>query len=205
MYYFSYNDYMDNMENGEINEIKKVEEKVEKYELINVEKQKCGSKYKIIEMLKDESNIKEFIHDFFNSFEMENIKYIDSLKGDSIISKIEDKEIFIVIKVIDEIDNNITYKMFESSIGIIKKWNDGEKINKRKPIVVPIVIYLGKEKWNMNFYNKSNKINYMHCEKNRINFSYNFINVNSLEISNLKKMSSNVVKEIIDIKIKFYK
>lgn len=215
MRYFSYNDYMDYTENGEINEIKKVEEKAEKYELKNGEKAEYNTKNKIIKMLKNKICLKKFMEDFFNLSEIgsiENIVYCDNIKSttdkqnNNIICKIQDREIFILIKVISNIDTNITYKMFENSLNIIKKWNEEEKIeNKRYPIVIPIVIYLGKQNWNLNYCDIYSKINYIKCEKNRINFSYNIINVNNLEITKLQNMRSYIAQEFINIKINIYR
>lgn len=211
MRYFSYNDYMDYTENGEINEIRRVEENIAKYELKNGTKAMYNTKNKIIKMLKDKICLKQFMEEFFNLSEIgeiENIVYCNNVKtitdkqNSNIICKIEGKEIFILIKVISEIDHNITYKMFENSINIIKRWNEEEKMeNKRYPIVIPIVIYLGKQKWNLDCYDIHDEINYMQCEKNRINFSYNMIDINSLEINKLLNMKSYIAKEFVNIKV----
>lgn len=215
MRYFSYNDYMDYTENKEINEIKNVEEKIVKYEQKNGETEIYNAKNKIIKMLKDKNHLTKFMKEFFNLSEIcdiEKIVYYNQAKtitdkqNNSVICKIVDKEIFILIKVIDRIDNNITYKMFENSINIIKKWNEEEKDeNKRYPIVIPIVIYIGNKKWKINSYNITNKINYTQYEKNRINFSYNVIDINLLDIKKVQKMSSYIAKELINIKINIYK
>ena len=215
MRYFSYNDYMDYTENGKINEIRKVEEKVAKYELKNGAKAMYDTKNKIVKMLKNKICLKQFMEEFFNLSEIgeiENIVYCNDVKtitdkqNSNIICKIEDKEIFMLIKVISEIDYNITYKMFENSINIIKRWNEEEKMeNKRYPIVIPIVIYLGKQKWNIDCCDIYSQINYTQCERNRINFSYNIIDINKLEINKLRKMSSSIVKELINTKINIYK
>ena len=210
MIYFSYNDYMDYTENGEINEVKRVEENIAKYELKNGAKTKYNSKNKIIKMLKNKFYLRKFMEEFFNLSEIgdiEKLSYCNEIKtitdkqNNNVICKIEDKEIFILIKVIDNIDPNITYKMFENSINIIKRWNEEEKMeNKRYPIVIPIVIYLGKQKWNIDCCDIYSEINYTQGEGNRINFSYNIIDINKLEI-----MSSSIVKELINAKINIYK
>ncbi len=213
MIYFSYNDFIDYMENGEINQIRKVEEKIAKYEVKNGEKTVYNTKNKIIKLLKNKNYLKKFMEEFFNLSEIGNIKdvvYYDELenitdkKNNNIVCKIENKEIFILIKVINNIDTNITYKMFENSINIIKRWDKEEKeINKRYPIVIPIVIYTGKQEWNTNYYKINSKVNYIKCSKNRINFSYNTISVNNLEIDELQNMKSNIAKEFINIRNKY--
>lgn len=215
MHYFSYNDYMDCTENGEIKELEKVEERIARYELKNGNKTQYSKKNNILEMLKNKICFKKFMEEFFNLSEIgniEDISYCNDIKSitdkqnNNIICKITNKEIFILTKVISEIDSNITYKMFENSINIIKRWNEEEKMeNKRYPIVIPIVIYIGKQKWKHDYSNIYRKINYTQCEKNRINFSYNIIDVNDLELSKLQCMKSYIAKEFINIKINIYK
>ena len=154
MLYFSYNDFIDCTENGEIKGIIKLEEKVEKYELKNSNQEVRTDKNQIIEILKDKIQMKKFLKEFLNLQKIgdaENLTYYNNIEGirevnETIIYKIENKEIFIFTKVIDELDYNISYKMFEDSLKIIQEWNTKEKsINKRNPIVIPIVIYIGKE------------------------------------------------------------
>lgn len=217
MIYFSYNDFVDCTENGDINEIKKVEENIAKYEIkneINIEN-RSTKQNQIIEILKQKTELKKFLKEFFTIYEIDSIRNInyynniksisDKEKNNNIICKVKEKEIFILIKVIDSIDNNISYKMFENSLNIIKKWNKEEKIQyKRYPIVIPIVIYIGKEKWNNSISSKANnKINYITYKNNRINFSYNFININNLQTKELEKMESKVSQELKKLKDKY--
>lgn len=214
MKYFSYNDYMDCTQNGEIDKIINVEEKIEKYELKNADEITYNTKNNLIEILKNKFDLKKFLKEFFNFSEIGDIDNLinygdilnmESNPKDNIVYKIKDKEIFIFIKVIEKIDVNISYKMLETSLNIINKWNRDEKMeNKRYPIVIPIVIYVGKEKWKHNA-NEYGKINYIKCEGNRIKFSYNMINVNELSSNQLKDMKSNLAREFINIKINIYK
>lgn len=213
MLYFSYNDFIDCTENREINEIIKVEEKIAKYE-IREGKIVHNCENQIIENLREKIQLKIFLKEFFNLSdikEIKNIVYCNNIKAisdrqnkNNIICKIEDKQIFIFIKVIETIDNNISYKMFEHSLNIIKKWNIEEKDkNKRYPIVIPIVIYTGKDTWNNINSRIYDKLNYITYEDNRINFNYNMINVNNLNINDLKKMQSKIAKELLSLKYKY--
>ena len=197
MLYFSYNDFMDCTENGEIDKVKKVEENVERYEVRN----KKESANKITEILKQKIELKEFLKEFFYNLEeedIENISYCKNIKierkknsNNNIICKINNKEIYIFIKVIKEVDNNISYKMLESSL-------------ERYPIVIPIVIYIGRENWKRDNINRMNeKINYILFKENRINFSYNLISINNLKTQELEKMKSNIANELLNIKNKY--
>lgn len=214
MRYFSYNDFVDCTENGEIEKITKVNEKIAKYELKNIEKKQVNNTKKILEILKEKIELKKFIEEFFELSEIGNIGNItyennvhsitDKEIRNNVICKIQNKQIFIFIKVIENIDNNISYKMFEHSLNIIKKWNLEDKMaNKRYPIVIPIVIYVGKDTWKINKRNTYKKINYTTCKDNCINFSYNIININDLQLNYLEKMQSKVAKEIKELKNKY--
>lgn len=214
MTYFSYNDFLDCTENGELDKAIKVEEKIVRYEVKNGEKKTYNSKNQIIKILKDKKQLKIFLEEFLNISEtsyIENISYCNKIKTltdkndtNNIICKLENKELFIIIKVIEEIDNNISYKMFEHSINIIKRWIKEEKAEqKRYPIVIPIVIYTGNENWKYIKSINRNKINYITYENNKINFSYNMIDINRIEVGKLETMESKIAKELICLKNKY--
>lgn len=205
MLYFSYNDFADCTGNGKIDKVRKLEENIVKYEIRNKTKIE-KSNNKIADILREKVQLKLFLNEFFNLYEIENISYCNNIKSildqeiqNNIICKVKDKEIFIFIKIIENIDYNISYKMFEHSLNIIKKWNTEEKEkNKRYPIVIPIVIYTGKKEWNNNQVN--NNLKYIIIKNNEINFSYNILNINNLKIDELKNMKSKIATEIIKIK-----
>ncbi len=208
MLYFSFNDFADYAQDKTIEEIEKVEEQNYIYEIKEGKNNNYNNKKeeKIINFLKEKKELKNFLKDFFNIYEIENIKYyntdaMDKTNDSNIICKIEDKEIFIYIKIISNIDNNISYKMFSDSLKIMIKWCKNEKQeNKRYPIVIPIVIYIGMDIWNNNINKKYDKINYISYEDNRINFSYNMININELKIRELEKINSKIAEELINFK-----
>lgn len=206
MTYFSYNDFMDCTEKGKVEKITKVAENISRYEQKNGHYNVHENQKQIVSILKDKTELKNFIREFLDLQEIENIIYcnIKNIGNNDVISKIKEKEIYIYIKVIQDIDNNISYKMFEDSLNIIKKWNLEEKeANKRYPIVIPIVIYVGKEIWEKNDSKNNKKIKYIKYEDNTINFSYNMIKIDELKINELKRMKNKVAKEIIDMKNKY--
>ena len=209
MIYFSYNECMDCEQNGENNGVKRIGEEIVKYEIKNSEK--TIDKSPIIEVIKDKKELKNFLDEFFdldNLIGNYDIQYCNKIKAKTdkntnnvIISKIQNKEIFIVIKEIEKIDINIAYKMFEHSSNLIKQWNQNKGLQKtRNPIVIPIVIYTGKQKWENSKNKKYNKINYIEYSDNKIKFSYNMLKINELDNLNLKNKESKVLKTIMKIK-----
>lgn len=214
MIYFSYNDFMDCEQNGEINEIRRIGEEIIKYEPKNIVKTSCINIAPIIEIIKDKNEFKNFLDDFLNlntSIGDYDICYCNEIKAKTdknknniITCKVKSKEIFIIVKEIDEIDVNIAYKMFEHSSNIIKQWNQEKESQKiRNPIVIPIVIYTGKKTWNTNRSMKHNNVNYIKYEYNKINFSYNMINIHEIDISELENMKSKLSEKIIELKNKY--
>lgn len=208
MVYFSFNDFVDCEQSGEIYKVRKVGENVVKYEQIS----KTGkNENSIIEIIKNKNELKKFLKDFFEIDEeigLNDIVYcnkikskIDKINENIVICKIKNKEIFIIVKEISEIDTNIAYKMFEHSTNIIERWNrEKENQNTRNPIVIPIVIYTGEKIWKYSNSQLRGKIKYVRFKSNRINFSYNVLNINEICKTDLKYMESEVAKQIIKIK-----
>lgn len=206
MLYFSYNDFMDFSDNRKLN----VEENVYEYKIHNKKREDILNKEvkKLQELLKNKNELIIFLKDFFGFDEIKDsnkIKYCENshfrLRKNNILYKILKKEIFIFIKIIDKKDNNISYKIYEHSSEIIKIWNkDKNKQSKRYPIVIPILIYIGKYDWKNNYTTNNKCIKYVLYENSKIKFSYNIINIKDLDDKNLNKMKSKVAKEILKIK-----
>lgn len=214
MLYFSYNDFSDCMDKGKIDELKRVEEKISKYELKNGEN--VNTEDNIIKILKEKCELKKFLSEFLKMDLRQlgyglDIRYYNCIKtvsdyeiNNSLIAKIKEKEIFIFIKVISQINTNISYKMFEHTFNIIKRWNEEEKgVNKRNPIVIPTVIYTGKKKLDNLSHTYSKNINYTTWGENSIKFFYNIIKINELKVENLKHVESKLAKEFIKVKNKY--
>ena len=209
MVYFSFNDFVDCRQNGEIYKNKRVGEKRTKYEQTSGNIEKIESP--IIKIIKNKRELKKFLKGFLKLDKIigtNDIIYcnkikskVDKINNNILICKIQNKEIFIIVKELSEIDTNISYKMFEHSTNIIDRWNEEKGTqNIRNPIVIPIVIYTGAKKWKNSNSQAKEKIRYVRFEDNRINFSYNMININEISKSDLKNMKSYVSEKIIEIK-----
>lgn len=90
--------------------------------------------------------------------------------------------------------------MLNISSNIINQWNIQKQERKIKnPIVIPIVIYTGKEKWKDFTSVVNNKICYIQYEKNKIKFSYNMLKINEIDKKFLKGLDSKVSKIMIEL------
>ena len=94
--------------------------------------------------------------------------------------------------------------MFEYSYNLIQNWYSKEKIvNKRYPIVIPVVIYIGKVDWKNLKKETNGKLNYTTFEKNKIIFSYNIIDIKNLEKPELENNKTKLAEELIKMKNKY--
>ena len=89
----------------------------------------------------------------------------------------------------------------------MNEWKEKEKkVNERYPIIFPIIIYTGKEKWGKSY----NEIRYVKVLKNGMYFAYNIIdsadyskeellNKNSLifNLMLLKKINKSEIKKVL--------
>lgn len=177
---FTYKDYINSIHTFRLNNNTQLAEESEKYYIKNNPIENKGNE--LIEMtLKDKRKVayiynrylkpKEKIYpsnliDYTNIYKLKNI----------IIYKIKSKEIYLMIQHQKKVDYNIPYKVLENSVNIIQIWKRSQKYKqiKRYPIIVPIIIYTGKEKWNINKKDK-NELKITTYTKNRIDLNYNLI------------------------------
>jgi hypothetical protein len=202
MLYFSYNDYYDLTENGKIDGILKVEEKKAKY-IVN----SSNSSYKkrsIVQILSDNIEMIKFINQFLYTKDIENVSLCNNVKIDidkdnenNILYKVENKNIYLFIKQIDNIDVNISFKMLEYCLKIMKIAKNSE-ISNINPIIMPVVIYTGKAKWSLRTIQKDKKLKYTNYTRNRINLAYNVININDFSIEELQNKDSKIAEVFLE-------
>lgn len=196
MYYFNYNDYIKTIHTINLKNISLLAEEKIKYTINQREET-----YK--NFIKQTLNNKLIISKIINIFLSEKRKIVsNNLKSYSKInskvynynSKIfylkQNPNIFFLIIYQNKIDANMQYKTLLECINIIKKWKKtNSSIQNKLPIVIPIIIYIGKERWNIQKEIKELKTTTL--GKNNINFNYNFIDIN-------KAMKNKQEKEAIE-------
>ena len=104
-----------------------------------------------------------------------------------IVYKLKDKDLYFLIEHQSTVDYNIPFRVLDYSMDIVEDWKKGKRINKifKYPTVVPIVIYTGQTKWNVPKNIKYQQIKVTTYEKYRIDFGYNFIDVNEYSVEEL--------------------
>ena len=205
MQVFTYKDYIKAIHTFRINTIMKLAEYGQEYSLE-------GAKEDLIK--KFFSDKREMVN-FLNSFIQLNKKISSKqliicnktrmkLSDTEILYKIKNEEVYFLICHYSKMDNNFPYKLLNLCIDIVKEWlKDKKESNIRiYPIVIPIIIYTGNEKWGF-----PKKINSKYLEKttygeNRINLSYNLVDISKISIKELSSKNTKLAKNLLIEKLK---
>lgn len=212
MQIFTYNDYLDYISNYKIKKLIKIQNKRIKIKN-NIEKEKYKNKEKtevekikekientIEKLIEDKQEVSKIINDYLKisicDINTNNLEIIEKSKNQinikSQIFKIKEKEIYFLIKIEKNPNYNIPFTIFEESMELIKSIK--QKHQKEKPTVIPIIMYIGNQKWNIK---QKNKIRYTKFEENNIELGYNIIDFNLYSTKELKNKKSKINKYII--------
>lgn len=198
---FTYNDYIKCIHTLRLNAVLRLAEEGTKYNLeIGEQKKKIKNVHdKIIrKILKNRNEVANIINDFVGireKIEGENlVKYTNSFvtgkyksREADIVYKLKEKDIFFLIEHQSLIDSNMAYKMLDYCIDIIYDWSTSIKIKKgiKYPIVVPVVIYTGTDKWRVSTDFSKMQISDYIFQNYKINFKYNLIEINKISCKSL--------------------
>ena len=135
----------------------------------------------------------KFINDFLEPSKIVDrnnlVKYTNSYitkkyktKEADLVYKLKNKEIFFLVEHQSSIDNTLPYRILNYCIDIMQEWSKTNKIGRetRYPIVVPIIIYTGDEKWKIPKNFKEKQIGDYVFENYKINLEYNLIEINKM-------------------------
>lgn len=219
MVIFTYNDYLDCIANHKIQKAMHIEskkilienttkEKQKRKQTTNIQDEKIDE---IIEnLIQQKEEIVDFINDFFKIQKWEvtkkNLEHYKNLHTiESKIYKSKEKEKYFFIKLQKEPNYHMPYIILTECMNFIQNWKQENQNSKQPPIIIPIVIYIGKQNWN--FKTNSSSIRYTSFEENRINLGYNLIDLNKykpIELIKKKSLISNImiIKSNIDNKSK---
>ena len=200
MNYFTYKNYIECIHTFRLNAVLQLAEDSVKY---RTRKDKIEYTYEKIlgKILKQKEEVVNIINEYIkpkdkitkenlDKYEIVSKKF--KLKSSEIIYKLKNKEMFFLIEHQSKIDTNMPYKILNSCVDIIQEWKKEKEMTKIKeyPLIVPIVIYTGKEKWNIQENIKEKQMKYVNVEKYRIDLKYNLIDINKISISKLEKDKS---------------
>lgn len=189
---FTYYDYIDCIHTLRLNAVLQLAEESAEYKISQKRQRNIHDKL-LKTILKDEREMAKFINGFLEpneKIESKNlIKYVNSYitkkykyKETDLVYKLKNQEIFFLIEHQSNIDNTMPYRILNYCIDIMQEWIKTKKIKRETlyPIIVPIIIYTGKEKWKIPKNFKEKQIANYVFERYKINLEYNLIEINKI-------------------------
>lgn len=186
---FTYSQYIKCIHTFRLNAVMELAEEMTEYKLENTKERGLQG-----ELLKSILQNKEEVTRFINQFiePREKIRQEDLVhyttssyitkryrtKEADFVYKLKNKEVFFVLECQSKIDNKIDYKMLNYCLDIMREWTENKKVKKVMgyPIIVPILIYTGNQKWKSS--RKENLYEDYIFEENSMNLEYNFVDMN---------------------------
>lgn len=115
-----------------------------------------SEKNEVVELLNRLLNLpKKLLEEDIEKYSTEHINYLFQESESDIIYKMKNQEIFFLIEHQRTIDYNMPKRILEYEVEIIKEATKGKNMTKKHhklPTVIPIVIYTGSGKWNVEKY-----------------------------------------------------
>lgn len=157
---------------------------------LNQQKKRCLHNKLVKNILQDKKEVIKFINQFLEPREEikeELTRYTNSYmtkkyksKEADLVYKLKNQEVFFLIEHQCTIDNNMPYRMLNYCLDIMQEWSKNSKLRKNTsyPIIVPIVIYTGSEKWKFQKKFKEKQIGTYVLERYKIDLEYNLIDIN---------------------------
>lgn len=189
---FTYSQYIKCIHTLRLNAVLQLAEESAEYHLNSAEKKYSHDKL-VKNILQNKKEVTEFINQFIEPREEvkeENlIRYTNSYitkkyksKEADLVYKLKNQEVFFLIEHQSTIDNSMPYRMLNYCLDIMREWSRNRKIkrNTRYPIIVPIVIYTGNQKWKFSKNFKEKQIGNYVFERYKIDLEYNFVDINKI-------------------------
>lgn len=179
---FTYGQYIKSIHMFRLHAIMQLAEESEKYRL-EEEKKKDFHDNLVENILQDKKEARQLINQFVEPREKikeELVSYNNCyrMKKDrteeiDFVYRLKNQDIFFLIIHQPIVDDKISYRVLNRCLDIMREWTKNRKMgrNNNYPIIVPIIIYTGNQKWKQikNFYIE---------ERYKIDIEYNLIDIN---------------------------
>lgn len=208
MKFFTYSDYIKSIHSINVNNNLAIKEEDTTYKLTEHNNKKLDKIYNnfIKVILNNEEEISTFIRIYFRSKKKKELIKVELEISENkiVIYKEKTKNIFFLLMYITKIDTNIPYTVLRYCMELIRNWKKSNKMNRNAiyPVIIPIIIYSGKEEWNifMNFKRVETKLTTF--EKNKVELGYNFIALNKMLKSSVLYNCNTIQKLVLIESIK---
>lgn len=188
---FTYSQYIKCIHTYRLNAVMQLAEGMTEYKLEN-KKEKFLHGQLLKSILQNKKEVAGFINEFVEP--REKIRQEDLVhctissyitkryrgKEADFVYKLKNKNIFFLLEFQNEMDSKIDYRMLNYCLDIMREWtkNRKEKRVESYPVIVPILIYTGKQKWRSLKEEKGNYGEEGIFEGNNPSFEYNFVDMN---------------------------
>lgn len=188
---FTYSQYIKCIHTFRLNAVMQLAEETTEYKL-----EDSQEKYLQGELLKYILQSKKEVARLINQF----VEPREKIKGEDLVSytsnsyltkkyrakevdliyKLKNKEIFYLLECQSKIDNKIDYRMLNYCLDIMREWTQNKKTKKitSYPIVVPILIYTGRQKWKTTKELQERPWENYSLIRYKMNLEYNFVDMN---------------------------
>ena len=208
---FNYEDYIKAIHTFRLNAVMKLAECSEEEYLIQTKPTKDET---IKEILNNSKEMTAFLNAFMELKKKLNYKDLIlyqgrrvKLKDTEILYKLKKQETFFLIYYETDNDINFPYRLLNLCIDIIQEWTRNVKSKEvtKYPQIIPIVIYIGKEKWKLPKKIKSQQLEKTTYGENRLNLGYNLIDINKITNKELILKDTMLSKALLIKKLKIQK
>ena len=166
----------------------------------------------IKDILVDEKEMSKFLEQFMEievkseDLEEQKSSYINKQfekRESDILYKFKNKEIYILVEHQSKVDKRMPRRIFEYCVGIMmelekmRKEDDGSN-----PIIIPVVIYTGENKWNVKTSFSETQKTYEGYEKYKINLNYKLIDINKYSKAELLEKDTKLTSMMVFEKCK---
>ncbi len=184
---FTYREYIKCIHTFRLNAVMQLAEESVEYQLEGSNKKDTKEGEEIKKILQNKEEVSELINQFLEPREKikkeELMSYQNSYiirkhqsKEVSFIYKLRRQEIFFLIEHQSSINSHISYQLLNYCLDIMQEWGKNKKTHKivRYPIIVPIIIYTGSQKWKIEKKEKDIEKRY------KMQIDYNLIDINKI-------------------------
>lgn len=160
------------------------------------------------DILQDKNEMAKFISHFTNykikpeELEIYNVNYITKdfkYKNADVVYKVKGKEIYYLIEHQTRVDYSMAYRILNYCVEIIRSVLENRELKRasKYPIVIPIVLYTGNQKWTANLSFSENHPIKEDIEIKPVDVKYKLIDVNKYEIEELLKEKTMLANTMI--------
>ena len=158
-------------------------------EILDYKKEGVKLLNKYLDLKIEEKDIEKYTRKFVLP-ELEN-------RESDVIYKLKNEQIFFLIEHQTKVDYSMPFRMLEYIVEIMRSAVSREKMQNKSeklPIVVPIVIYTGKENWKVPILLQERQAYY---SKTNLEFKYNLVDGSKISKKELMKENSILSKAIL--------